>query len=226
MMTGPSGRSRRSTGTTLGDAPVTATATAPTRGPRGAPRGCAPAPRGPTARRTASAGRPARPSPRPAGTSDRTAGPRPAACPTRRIRTRGRPTCPRRRRSARPRPAYARPAYPRLIADQLGVGTVLVQADQGPVERAGRVVAARVEDHAPALAQAADAAGLVDVAVQPAHRLAFGLDVAHRGAADRLVLDLAQPRLDPEVVVEGGRVVQLGRIRRRGQGGHGAFRAL
>ena len=66
----------------------------------------------------------------------------------------------------------------------------------------------------------------MDVAVQPDQRLAFGLDVAHRGAADRLVLDLAQHRLDPEVVVEGGRVVQLGRIRRRVQVDHGAFGAF
>src|SRR4029077_3887333 len=115
-------------------------------------RGCAPARRGPTARPTASAGRPARPTPRPAGTSGRAWGSRTPPRPIPRTRRRGRPTCPR-----RPRSAHPRPACPRLTADQLGGSAVLLQADQGPVERAGRVVAARVEDHAPALAQATDA---------------------------------------------------------------------
>ncbi len=66
----------------------------------------------------------------------------------------------------------------------------------------------------------------MDVAVQAEQRLILRLDVAYRGAADRRVLDLAQRGLDPEILVEGGRVIQLGVVRRRVQVEHGAFGAV
>src|SRR5215471_5280726 len=101
-------------------------------------------------------------------------------------------------------------------ADQLvGLDLVLVQGDQRAVQRPGGVVAAGIDDHG--AAEPADAGRLVDVAVQAEQRLALQLGVAHRAAADRAVLHLAEDRLHLEVAVEPRRVVELGAQRRRVQ---------
>src|SRR5580698_4537791 len=64
-------------------------------------------------------------------------------------------------------------AAARLSANQLSVCAVLVEADQRPVERAGGVVAAGIDDQSPPLAEPPNAGGLVDVTVQAHQGLAL-----------------------------------------------------
>src|ERR1039457_3189326 len=102
---------------------------------------------------------------------------------------------------------------PESVADQLvALDLVLVQCDQRPVQRPGGLVTARVDDHR--AAEAADAGGLVDVAVQSDQRLVRQLGLAHRAAADRDVLHLAEDCLHLEVGVELRRVIEMGGQRR------------